>query len=201
MTIETLAQLRALFPQPSERALKKQLDRLDAHCRNFIGLSPFCVLASVDAQGNVDASPRGGKPGFVTVVDERTLYVPDSPGNNRIDSLSNIVATGRVGMIFMIPGVDETLRVNGAARLRNEPDLLERFRDDKRAPRVVIEVSVREAYLHCAKAFMRSQLWSDASRIDRERLPSLSQMIRDQTGLAIPAETREQMLARYALDL
>ena len=201
MSIETLAQLRALFPEPGERAQKKQLDRLDVHCTSFIGLSPFLVLASVDERGDVDASPRGGKPGFVVVVDEHTLHIADSPGNNRLDSMANIVSTGRIGLIFMIPGVDETLRVNGRATLRNEPELLERFRDEKRATRVVIEVAVREAYLHCAKAFMRSQLWSDASRIDRSRLPSLSQMIRDQTGLSVQVETREQMLARYAPDL
>jgi uncharacterized protein len=161
MSIETLAQLRALFLQPGERAQKKQLDRLDVHCTSFIGLSPFLVLASVDERGDVDASPRGGKPGFVAVVDERTLHIPDSPGNNRLDSMTNIVSTARIGL----------------------------------------KVAVREAYLHCAKAFMRSQLWSDASRIDRSRLPSLSQMIRDQTGLSVPVETREQMLARYAPDL
>ena len=201
MTIDTLAQLRTLFPEPGERARKKQLERLDVHCTRFIGLAPFLVLATVDERGNLDASPRGGKRGFVCVVDPNTLHIPDSPGNNRLDSMSNIVTTGRAGLIFMIPGVDETLRVNGAARLRNEPELLESFRDDKRAPRVVIEVSVREAYLHCAKAFMRSQLWNEASRVERSSLPSLGQMIRDQTGLDVPAETREQMLARYAPDL
>ena len=149
----------------------------------------------------MDASPRGGAPGFCKVQDARTLLVPDAPGNNRLDSLENIVATGLVGLLFLIPGVDETLRVNGSAVLSRAEGDLDLCRDDRRTPKVVIRVSVQEAYLHCAKAFMRSRLWSAESQIDRGLLPTLGQMLNDQAGLNIPAETREEMVRRYEPDL
>ncbi len=201
MIVDTLDQLRALYAAPKERTLKKQLAALDPHCRRFIELSPFAVVASANAAGTLDASPRGGAPGFVKAVDERTLLIPDAPGNNRLDTLENIIATGKVGLIFMIPGVDETLRVNGDARLSCAPAQLARFAADKRQPKLVIEVTVVEAYLHCAKALMRSALWQASAQVDRSVLPTIGQMINDQTGSAAPAETREQMLARYAADL
>lgn len=113
--IQSLAALRMLYREPAERAVKKQLDHLDAHCRRFVTLSPFVVIASTDAKDRVDASPRGGDPGFVKVADDRTLLIPDSPGNNRLDSLQNLLDRPGVGLFFMIPGVDETLRVNGTA--------------------------------------------------------------------------------------
>lgn len=201
MIIDSVAQLRTLYPMPKERALRKQLDALDDHCRRFVALSPFVVVASGDAAGGLDASPRGGAPGFVRCVDAHTMLIPDAPGNNRLDTLSNVVATGRLGLLFMVPGVDETLRVNGDARLRDDAELLARFDDGKRAPRLVIEVTVREAYLHCAKALMRSRLWSDEVRVDRASMPSMGEMIRDQTGGDTPAETQQEMLERYAADL
>ena len=199
--IESLAALRTLYPQPSERALRKQLDRLDEHCRRFIGLSPFLVVASADADGGLDASPRGGEPGFVRVVDEGTLLVPDSPGNNRLDTLTNILDRGRVGILFLIPGVDETLRVNGTARLTDSAQALARFDGERRRPKLAIEVSVREAYLHCAKSLMRAKLWSAESRVERTVLPTINRMIHDQIGSAEPPESQEAMLARYAADL
>ena len=199
--IESLAALRTLYPQPSERAVRKQLDRLDEHCRRFIGLSPFLVVASADAEGGLDASPRGGEPGFVRVVDEGTLLVPDSPGNNRLDTLTNILERGRVGILFLIPGVDETLRVNGAARLTDSAQALARFDGERRQPKLAIEVSVREAYLHCAKSLMRAKLWSAESRVERTVLPTMNRMIHDQIGSAEPPESQEAMLARYAADL
>ena len=149
----------------------------------------------------MDASPRGGPPGFVKTPDERTLLIPDAPGNNRLDSLENILATGRVGLLFLIPGVDETLRVNGSAVLSRAEGDLDLCKDDRRIPKVVIRVSVQEAYLHCAKAFMRSRLWSAKSQIDRALLPSLGEMLKDQTGIKAPAETHEEMVKRYAPDL
>ena len=199
--IEDKHALRALYPPATARAVNKQLDRLDRHCIRYIGLSPFVVLASVDADGRPDASPRGGDPGFVRVVDATTLLIPDAPGNNRLDTLTNLVATGRVGLLFLIPGVDETLRVNGRARLTDDMATLRRFAGEKRTPRVAIEVAVEEAYLHCAKALMRSRLWSDESRVARSVLPTMGQMIHDQTGAIEPLESQEQMLARYAADL
>jgi PPOX class probable FMN-dependent enzyme len=201
MTIDTLEALRARYPAAKERALRKQLDRLDRHCRHYLSLSPFVVLASRGADGELDASPRGGEPGFVHVLDDRTLLLPDSPGNNRLDTLTNIVATGRLGLLFMIPGVDETLRINGAASLSDEPALLAPFAGRGRPPTLVIRVEVTQAYLHCAKALMRSSLWDPASRIERSRLPTMGQMIHDQIGDPSPPESQAEMLRRYAADL
>jgi len=122
--IHSVEALRTLYREPSERAVRKQLDRLDAHCRRFVSLSPFLVIASTDAEGRVDASPRGGDPGFVRVLDDRTVLIPDSPGNNRLDSLQNLLSRPGLGLLFMIPGVDETLRINGRATLRTDDALL-----------------------------------------------------------------------------
>ena len=199
--IDTLAALRALYPEPTGRALSKQLSALDVHCTNFIALSPFVVLATGGRAGALDASPRGGAPGFVKTQGAHSLLIPDAPGNNRLDSLTNIIETGRIGLLFMLPGVDETLRINGTARLSQQAELLQRFANEKRAPRLVIEVRVQEAYLHCAKAFMRSGLWDDSARVARSVLPSMGQMINDQTGGDAPPETQAQMRQRYAADL
>lgn len=198
--IDDLQRLRALYPAPGERALRKQMGALDPHALRFIGLSPFVVLSTSDTLGRQDASPRGGAPGFVRAAGARQLWIPDAPGNHRLDSLSNIVATGRIGLLFLIPGVDETLRVNGAARLCDDAQRLAPFADDRRV-RLVIEVAIEEVYLHCAKALMRSKLWSDAARVERSVLPSMGQMYNDQTGSDAPAESQEQMLARYTQDL
>jgi PPOX class probable FMN-dependent enzyme len=201
MNITSVDALRALYATPGERAVKKQLSSLDRHCRRFIELSPLLVLATAGATGTMDASPRGGAPGFTKVRDERTLLVPDAPGNNRLDSLENIVATGRVGLLFLVPGVDETLRVNGSAVLSQAADDVALCTDERRAPKVVIRVAVQEVYLHCAKALMRSRLWSPESHIDRALLPTLGQMLNDQTGIQAPVETQEEMVRRYAPEL
>jgi len=201
MHIETVDQLRALYPSPKERAIKKQLSALDQHCQRFIQLSPFVVVATSSTARAMDASPRGGAPGFVKVLNESTLLIPDAPGNNRLDTLENIIGTGKAGLFFMIPGVDETLRVNGAARLSCFEEHMQVFSGEKRRPRLVIEVLVAEAYLHCAKALMRSSLWQASSQVERSLLPSMGQMLNSQTGIEVPAETQEEMLARYAPDL
>ncbi|SDM19498.1 hypothetical protein SAMN05421823_11172 [Catalinimonas alkaloidigena] len=195
--IHTLDQLRALYPPPGERAVRKELTHLDAHCRHFITLSPFLVVASSNAQGQHDASPRGGAPGFVQVSDAHTLYVPDASGNNRLDTLTNLLETGRVALLFLIPGVDETLRVNGRACLRDEPEVLSRFQDAARPPKVVIEVQVEQAYLHCAKALMRAELWNPELQRERSELPTLGQMLKDQLQLSEEPESQEAMVARY----
>ncbi|WP_440109508.1 pyridoxamine 5'-phosphate oxidase family protein [Acidovorax sp. BL-A-41-H1] len=201
--IETLAQLRALYAAPAERARKKQQPRLDAHCQRFIALSPFCVLASAGAaQGALlDASPRGGVPGFARTPDAHTVLLPDAGGNNRLDTLTNLLADPRIGMLFIIPGVDETLRVNGTARLRDEAALTDLFAATGQRPRLVIEVRVAEAYLHCSKAFMRSRLWQPGAQQDRAVLPSMNQMIHDQLGLTTPPETAAAMAERYRAQL
>lgn len=198
---DRIAELRALYAQPTERARRKEIRHLDPHCRRFIALSPFVVLASADDANRCDASPRGGDPGFVKVVDDSTLLIPDAPGNNRLDTLHNIQSSGRIGLLFLVPGVDETLRVNGRARVSVEAAYIELCTTERRAPKVVIEVRAEEVYLHCAKALMRARLWSDANRVERTTLPTMGQMIADQSGLKIAPETQEEMLARYQDDL
>jgi len=198
---DRIPELRALYAQPTERAQRKEIRRLDAHCRRFIALSPFVVLASADDANRCDASPRGGDPGFVKVVDESTLLIPDAPGNNRLDTLQNIQACGRIGLLFLVPGVDETLRVNGRARVSADAEQIALCTTERRAPKVVIEVRAEEVYLHCAKALMRSKLWSDANRVARAALPTMGKMIADQSGLEIPPESQEEMVARYQKDL
>ena len=194
-------ELRSLYAEPGERAVRKQLRQLDRHCKRFIELSPFVVLASADDANRCDASPRGGDPGFVKVVGDITLLIPDSPGNNRLDTLQNIQASGRLGLLFLIPGFDETLRVNGRARISTDPEQIRLCTTERRAPKVVIELVADEVYLHCAKALMRSKLWSDANRVERSAMPTLGSMISDQSGLNIPPETQEAMVARYQKDL
>lgn len=189
--------LRELYDAPRGRAVTKELTRLDRHCRRFIELSPFLVIASGARGGPMDASPRGGEAGFVQVPDEHTLLIPDSPGNNRLDTMQNILSSGQVGLLFMIPGIDETLRVNGNARLREDAGVLGRFAAMKRAPKLAIEVTVVQAYLHCAKAFMRSRLWDPARHVDRSVLPSTGEMIREQSGSTGPVESQEAMIERY----
>jgi PPOX class probable FMN-dependent enzyme len=200
-TITSLAALRAVYPEPAGRAVLKQLSELDVHCARFVALSPFVVLATSDAAGRADASPRGGPPGFVKLADARTLLIPDAPGNNRLDSLENIIGTGQAGLLFMIPGINETLRVNGKAVLSLDPADLAACADERRAPLLVIRLSVEEAYLHCAKAFMRSGLWKPENQVAREALPSMGRMMADQTGMAGPVETQEEMERRYAASL
>jgi hypothetical protein len=192
--------LRQKYPEPKERARKKQLDHLDRHCSRFIMLSPFVVIAS-GSDGRLDASPRGGTPGFVRILDKKTLLIPDAPGNNRLDTLTNIVGSGSVGLLFLVPGVDETLRVNGRARLGDEPEWMRHFSTEARQPRLVMAVDVEEAYLHCAKALMRARLWDAESRIERAALPTMGEMIKEQIGSPEPAESQADMLARYANDL
>lgn len=196
--IESVAQLRTLYDAPHDRAVRKQLCALDAHCRRFLSLSPFVAVGTFDAEGNADVSPRGGEPGFVRVLDEGRIALPDRPGNNRLDTYTNILATGRVGLLFLLPGVDEALRINGTASLHTDPELLDLCREQGRSPKLAVVVAVREAYLHCAKAIMRAKLWDPASRVPRDVLPTMGRMIADQIGASEPPESQEAMVARYA---
>ena len=196
--IDSAEDLRSLYGEPSELALRKSLDRLDGHCRRFIALSPFVVLASAGADGRVDCSPRGDPPGFVAVLDDRTVLLPDRRGNNRTDSLTNVIENPRVGMLFLIPGVNETLRLNGRATLTTDPALLEPHAVKGRAPRSGLLVEVEEVFLQCTKALVRSRLWAEESRVDRgSALPSFGTMIADHAGLpdgeAIDRRLREKV--------
>lgn len=199
--IRSTEALAALYPPARGRSVLKELAVLDPHCRRFIALSPFVVVATASAAGRLDSSPRGGEPGFVKVAADGALLIPDSPGNNRLDSLRNILETREIGLLFMIPGVDETLRVNGPATISAAPGDLAACTSERRAPKAAIRVAVREAYLHCAKAFMRSRLWDASRHVERAVLPTMSQMINDQTGGTSPMESQEAMRRRYEADL
>jgi uncharacterized protein len=188
--IKDEAALRALFPATHPIALIKSLDHLDKHALAFVARSPFLCIGTQSAMGTADVSPRGDPCGFVQVLDDKTLLIPDRPGNNRLDTLSNIIANPQVGLLFMIPGFDDTLRINGTARITRDPALLARLTVNDRTPTVAIMVSVQEVFLHCAKAFRRSKLWDPAARQDRSALPSLVTMILDQTSVA-PTDPEE----------
>ena len=195
--IETVEELRSSYGEPSERAVKKALERLDRHCRRFIALSPFVVLASAGADGKVDCSPRGDPAGFVAVLDERRILLPDRRGNNRADSLMNVVENPYVGMLFMIPGVDETLRLNGRATLTTDPTLLEPLAVNGRVPRSGLVVEVEEVFLQCTKALVRSRLWADETRVDRKAaLPSFGQMLADHIGESDGEKVDREIRAR-----
>ena len=187
------AALRRLYPPTHPMAALKSLGVLDPHAREFIRRSPFLTIGTQNREGRADVSPRGDPAGFVRVLDDHTLAIPDRPGNNRLDTLSNILANPNVGLLFLVPGFDDTLRINGAARLSTDPRLLESMTVNDRVPGLAIVVTVAEVFLHCAKAFRRSRLWDPDARQDRREMPSLLKMILDQTTGAPqdPAEMRK----------
>ncbi|MEM7043376.1 MAG: pyridoxamine 5'-phosphate oxidase family protein [Pseudomonadota bacterium] len=181
--------MRALYGEPGRLAVMKELDRLDRNSRRFIELSPFLCLATFGADGRADNSPRGDAPGFVGIADDKTLLLPDRPGNNRIDSLANIVHRPEVGLLFFIPGFTETLRVNGRAKLSMAPDLLERLAAGGRSPKLVIVITVDEVFLQCSKALIRSKLWEEEAKVERGTLPTLGRMIADAVDAKATAAT------------
>ena len=180
MPITSESELRTVYGEPSERSQQKVLDRLDRHCRRFIALSPFCVLSTAGADGRAEVSPRGDVPGFVAVADERTLLIPDRPGNNRTDSLRNVVAQPHVGLLFLVPGMNETLRVSGTAEIVTDADVLEPLSMKGRPPVSVLRVTVERAFLHCAKALIRAKLWEPSAQVERASFPTYGQMLADQ---------------------
>lgn len=201
MKIENESQLRELYGYATGRTKDKVLNHLEKHAMHFIATSPFLTMSTSNSQGKMDASPRGGNPGFVKVINETTLVIPDAKGNNRVDSISNIIETGNIGLLFLIPGVDETLRINGSVYLSTDKAYLELFTEEQNPPKACVVVSVEEAFLHCAKAFMRSKLWHASTQIDRDLFPTMGQMLKDQLGSKDSPETREAMVKRYKKDL
>ena len=186
--------LARLYAAPKPTTVAKAIDHVDLHGRRFIELSPFVVLGTVGEAG-VDVSPRGGGPGFVKVDESgKALFLPDRPGNNRIDSLKNVAETGEVGLMFMIPGVDDIYRVNGRAELIEDPALSESFVEFGKPPKAILKVAVVQAFLHCPKALMRADLWGDSHRVERAELPSLAEMISEQIGLPKPEISHEQQI-------
>ena len=183
------------------RAIAKARPEIDAHAKKFIAMSPFCVLATSGSDGSVDASPRGGNPGFVSVAGPNQLLMPDRSGNNRIDSYKNIMqGSGFVQLIFFVPGIDETLRVGGKGKLSADPDLLASMEEFGKLPRAVLSIAVHEAYFHCGKALMRSKLWSPDARVERAVFPSIAEVIHEQTRLGEP-EPQSEVEARYKTQL
>lgn len=172
-------ELRALVGEPSEIAVKKQVATIDVHCREFIGRSPFVLLATSDASGRCDVSPKGDAPGFVQVLDDRHLAIPDRPGNRRLDGMSNLVQNPHVGLIFLVPGKEETLRVNGRAWIVRDEALLERMTFAGKRPHLAIGVQVEECFMHCAKAFKRSKLWEPDRWPDLTALAPAARMLLD----------------------
>jgi PPOX class probable FMN-dependent enzyme len=177
-------ELARVYGAPSEIVVSKVIDRLDRHCRDFISRAPFVLVATSAADGRCDVSPKGGPPGFVAILDEKRLAVPDAPGNRLIDSLRNIVDAGRAGLLFLIPGLEETLRVNGRAFLTRDPGVLELFTGESRQPKLAIGIEVDEVFLHCAKALKRSSLWNPPAWPDRSGLASAAEIWRDHMALA-----------------
>jgi PPOX class probable FMN-dependent enzyme len=193
--------LETIYPKPSPRVIAKARPEIDAHARKFIAMSPFCVLATSGSDGSVDASPRGGNPGFVHVAGPNQLLMPDRSGNNRIDSFRNIVeGSGFVQLIFFVPGIDETLRVGGKGKLSADPELMASMVEFGKPPRAVLSIAVREAYFHCGKALMRSKLWSKEAQVERSAFPSIGQVIHEQTKLGEP-ESQAAVEARYKTQL
>jgi len=190
-------ELRAIFGEPSERAVLKCHSSLDEHSRAFIAASPFVLLATSNAAGQCDVSPKGDAPGFVLVLDDTHLVVPDRPGNARTDGWTNVLENPHVGMIFLVPGRGDTLRVNGRASIILDGEILGRLVAHGKLPKVALGVEIEEAYLHCPKAFIRSSLWDASTWAEPEKLPSFAQMLWDQ----VPTARHAASVDAYTRDL
>jgi PPOX class probable FMN-dependent enzyme len=189
--------LRRHFGPVSVLAERKAMPRLDKFCRDFIALSPFLVLSTADGQGRADASPRGDAPGFVLVLDDTTLLLPDRPGNRRVDSFHNIVAHPAVGLLFFVPGINETLRVNGTARIATDVALLADVSAQGKVPATGLLIEIQEAFFHCAKALIRSRLWEKDAQVERSSFPTLGHIIAEQTRVMDVAEAEAAVEAGY----
>lgn len=195
MTIDSTDGLREIYRPASGGPIDKVISVLDDHCRDFLAKSPFFVLSTANGDGQCDGSPKGGAPGFVEMLDEHRVAWADYSGNNRLDSFENIVDNAGVALLFLIPGLSETLRINGHAELSTDPELRERFAVNGRAAKVVAIVNVVEAYVHCAKALRRSELWDTESWLGDDERPNAAAIVKDHAAYDIPAEVIEQALA------
>ncbi len=198
LAVDIPADVLARYRTPSGLVLDKVIDRLDRHCRAFVALSPFVTLATADAEGWPDVSPRGGDPGFVQVLDEQRLVLPDRPGNNRVDSLRNVTANPRVALLFLVPGIEETLRVFGTAALNDPAELDVDLIEFGRAPRSLLVVTVTRAYFQCAKSVMRSGLWDPQRRVERSAFAPMREVFGDHCRLTTPLPDDAVMRAELA---
>jgi uncharacterized protein len=194
--ITTVEELRELYPPPKERSVQKELDHLDRHCRDFIALSPFVLVASANAAGACDVSPKGGPPGFVRVLDDHRLVIPDATGNRRLDGLQNMIENPHVGLVFLMPGMGETLRVNGTVELTRDPELLEGLETGGKPPALALVITAEQVYLHCAKCVIRSKLWQPESW--PESLPSAAEILSDHIGIGDVAASAAALADGYA---
>jgi uncharacterized protein len=195
--VRSEAELRALVPEPTFNAYRKQVDRLDEHCRALISHSPLVLVATSGPDGACDVSPRGGPPGFVGVLDESRLAIPEAPGNRRLDSLANVIANPHVGLLFLVPGRDETLRVNGRATITTDPDLLAAMPLGGKTPVMALGVQADEVFTHCGKALMRSELWDAGAWPGVSDLPSFAEILRDHVGETTLEETEARIHESY----
>ena len=194
--IHDAEELRSHFGTVHPFAQNKVLTRLDSFCRDFIALSPFLVLATSDGS-RADASPRGDAPGFCQILDDATLLIPERRGNNRVDSFGNLLASPAVGLIFFVPGINETLRVNGKGRITREPDLLEPQAVQGKVPTAGLVVEIEEAFFHCGKALIRSKLWDPSSQVERSAFPTLGRIVAEQTRSIGVTEAEAVMAEGY----
>lgn len=196
--LRSQSDLRRVYRAPSQPVRDKALRIIDRHATRFIALSPFFCIGSVGADGLADVSPRGGEPGFVHVIDETHIAFPDRPGNNRLDTLTNVTGNPAVGLLFFVPGVHEMLRLNGLASVSTREDLMLRFVHEGKRPRSVVVIEAREVYFHCSKALRRSDLWNPDKRVDRSELPTFGEIAKDQLNTLIPARLIDYALERDA---
>jgi uncharacterized protein len=200
--ITNVDQLRAIYGFAKGPAASKVIDHVDEHAAAFIARSPFLLMATISESGQMDVSPKGETPGFVRVLDEETLAFPDRPGNNRIDGLQNIVSTGRIGLIFLVPGVRETLRVNGSAVITQDPALMSALMIDGKQPRTVTLITVEELFMHCARALIRSGLWDVETQTNADKVPSMGTILAAHTNGEVDAcEYDEALPARILTNL
>jgi len=198
LSSEEARALVASYAAVSPTAAAKDIGRLDPHLARFIALAPICFISTADASGRQDVTPRGDPPGSFKVLDEQTLAFPDRPGNNRLDTLKNLLENPEIALIFLLPGTNETARVAGTARLSTDPALLESMAVQGKLPKCAIVVSVRQAYFHCAKALLRSRLWSGEYAQPKGTFPSISRMVGDQIGLSEEEKTKREALTERA---
>ena len=195
--VKNKMQLRAIYENPDDMSVKKSLTKLDKHFKHFINLSPFLVLSTVRVDGRCDASPRGDAPGFVRILDDNNLFLPDRPGNNRLDSLTNIIKNPGIGLLFMIPGLDMTLRANGKAHIVSDITLLKPSIVHGKIPRSGMQIIINECYIHCGKSLRRSKIWNNETHIKKGDYPSIGKILVDQQ--AAPGKSVEE-LDKFAIE-